>query len=364
MKHLLVITDLFPRHDEDFRGIFVRDWVKSVLPHFKVTVLNINFMGPQLGLRESDEKGYKLIQYNLATHQKSKWGRSMDHLLYFSTGKKLISGMVEAFDMVHAHGSVFAGKLALKHANGKPVVITEHAGPVEKFLSRSRVRKAAKRNMEKAGACLFVSSYSRDAFMAHGILNPHSFVVGNPINEKVFNITGGERTKQFVFVGRLDPFKGGLKVVIAFKKLGLHIQGWKLMIVGSGKEEAAIQKERTEGVERIPFLPPESLVPLYNMSSALLFPSHHETFGLVAAEAIACGCPVIGPNVTGPVDYLNETNSIQIDPFSDVELEKAMMKMVNNEVNWDREGMSKEIIHRFGAESFGNQLKNIYESLM
>ena len=49
-----------------------------------------------------------------------------------------------------------------------------------------------------------------------------------------------------------------------------------------------------------------NLPPYYNAADALVMPSHYESFGMVALEALACGCPVVATPV-GAVDSLIRT---------------------------------------------------------
>ena len=50
----------------------------------------------------------------------------------------------------------------------------------------------------------------------------------------------------------------------------------------------------------------------------LVFPSERETFGLVIAEAMAMGLPVVVGDRTAPPEFVDEDSGILVDP-SDVE---------------------------------------------
>ena len=42
----------------------------------------------------------------------------------------------------------------------------------------------------------------------------------------------------------------------------------------------------------------------YNSCDILLFPTHHESLGLVGLEAMACNKPVVGSNCTALPEYI------------------------------------------------------------
>ena len=60
-------------------------------------------------------------------------------------------------------------------------------------------------------------------------------------------------------------------------------------------------------------------------SSFLVFPSEFESFGLVAAKAMAKGLPVVIMNLTGPSDYFTPKNSVPVDPH---EIKPGLMDMI------------------------------------
>ena len=103
-----------------------------------------------------------------------------------------------------------------------------------------------------------------------------------------------------LFVGRLSHEKN----IQAF--LDLDIPGSKV-VCGVGPLEAAL-RERYPGVHWVGVLPRRTLAEVYAASDVFVFPSLHETFGLVMLEAMACGLPVAALPVDGPREVIGMTD--------------------------------------------------------
>ncbi|WP_448661865.1 glycosyltransferase family 4 protein [Sphingomonas sp. CJ20] len=77
------------------------------------------------------------------------------------------------------------------------------------------------------------------------------------------------------------------------------------VVVGDGPARAALEARFPEAH----FLGPmfgDELASAYAAADVFVFPSKTDTFGLVMIEALACGTPVAGYPVTGPIDVLTE----------------------------------------------------------
>ena len=117
-----------------------------------------------------------------------------------------------------------------------------------------------------------------------------------------------------LFVGRIQPIKGIDTLIRAMAELlrkRPHLKG-KLclsIIGGAGDPAADGELARLQALEQelgiddiVTFLgsrAQETLVNYYNAASMVVVPSHYESFGMVALEAMACGTPVIASDVGG-----------------------------------------------------------------
>ncbi len=167
--------------------------------------------------------------------------------------------------------------------------------------------------------------------------------------------------KYYLAVGRMLPYKRFDLVVDAFAKLGLPLK-----IVGSGPERKNLEFRswnlEARNIEFLPFANDDELRRLYSGAKALIFPQV-EDFGLVAAEAQACGCPVIAFSEGGAREIVQDgiTGLFFHQQTADslAEAVKASLK-----INFDREKIQK-LAERFSKENFkkaileiANQVKN------
>jgi glycosyltransferase involved in cell wall biosynthesis len=138
-------------------------------------------------------------------------------------------------------------------------------------------------------------------------------VIPSAYRDDVFRLTNhGERSCDLVFLGRLIPEKGASLLISALGRLRQRGLRPRLRVIGSGPEEPRLRREvELHGLQsQIDFVGScegEKLVALLNDCRILVVPSlWAEPFGIVALEAIACGCAVVGsadgglPDAIGP----------------------------------------------------------------
>ncbi|MDD5099263.1 MAG: glycosyltransferase [Candidatus Colwellbacteria bacterium] len=129
-----------------------------------------------------------------------------------------------------------------------------------------------------------------------------SDVIYPPVDTDFFCPDKEIKKEYYLAIGRFIPYKKFDIVVKAFNELDLPVK-----IVGDGREYERLKFiAKSPRIEFTGFVhDPEKLRELYRGAKAFLFPQI-EDFGLVAAEALACGAPVIGFNAAGAKEMVTD----------------------------------------------------------
>jgi glycosyltransferase involved in cell wall biosynthesis len=109
---------------------------------------------------------------------------------------------------------------------------------------------------------------------------------------------------QFLFVGRLLYWKGLHLVFRALTEVRRDVPDVTLKIIGTGDDRAwLVERARAVGVTELTWvssIPHHEMAREYRQSLALVFPSLHDSGGMVVLESLAAGLPVICLDLGGP----------------------------------------------------------------
>ncbi|WP_144511016.1 glycosyltransferase [Bacillus sp. FJAT-22090] len=151
----------------------------------------------------------------------------------------------------------------------------------------------------------------------------------------------------FAFAGRLQTTKGIYTLIDAFRllveKYDIH-HTTKLVIAGGDSDcidfpnklpkDQKLKAAITGLEDKIDFLGAKSqkqLASVFNNATAVVVPSFYESFGMVAAEAQACGCPVIASKVGGLIDVVkNRVTGLHTEKGDENNLAQAMKTVLSN----------------------------------
>ena len=138
-----------------------------------------------------------------------------------------------------------------------------------------------------------------------------------------------------LFLANLVRRKGALLLLEAFELVAAQHSECILLIAGSGPEEQSLRERssRSKVAHRIRFLgniPREQVPSVLNNATVYCLPSYSEPFGMTALEAMACGRPVIGTNVSG-LGYLLPDAAFVVEPGDRVGLASVLHRLLSSE---------------------------------
>ena len=168
--------------------------------------------------------------------------------------------------------------------------------------------------------------------------------------------------------------KKGIEILFdAWKRIHSEFADWQLLVVGNGEAEYIQSLEnRVECLglkECINIIPPvfgNDKIRLYQESALFCLPSFSENFGMVIAEAMSCGTPVI-TTTNCPWIILNDTKTGWCIDLSVDNLEHALREaMTMSPVDLYEKGQkaSKLVYENFDYRSVTRKTLRLYEWLL
>jgi glycosyltransferase involved in cell wall biosynthesis len=178
--------------------------------------------------------------------------------------------------------------------------------------------------------------------------------------------------------GRFVPLKGFDITIKSFARFYNRLPvvdraQTKLVLVGDGPYKSYLERLTHElhldhAVEFIEWLDRDEFKKLYMRSHAFLFPSH-EGAGMVVAEALSYGLPVLCFSNDGPGEFVDETCGItvpygrydsSISRFAD-----GLDKLYHDKVLYQKlsQGAIRSFEYRFDWNLKGELLRDIYNSV-
>lgn len=138
----------------------------------------------------------------------------------------------------------------------------------------------------------------QESLLQHGF--EHAVLWGRGVDTEVFKPVPEDHAcivrPLFLYVGRVAVEKN----IEAFLRLDLPGTKW---VIGDGPQREELEV-RYPQVRFLGGKEHGELPAYYNCADVFVFPSRTDTFGLVLAEAMACGVPVAAYPVEGPLDVV------------------------------------------------------------
>ena len=186
------------------------------------------------------------------------------------------------------------------------------------------------------------SCYGREAEVIYPPLDTKKFFFNSKIKPENY----------YLAAGRLMHYKNFHIIVEAFNRLG-----WPLKIVGLGPEFKSLKRMAGPNIEFLSFVTnDDELRQIYAKAKAFIFASI-EDFGLVMAEAQACGAPVVALAAGGALEIVKDGENGLFFPSPKV---KDLIEALNrfNQAQFDRKLVALSV-KKFAKEEFKKRLQKI-----
>ncbi|MBO7745584.1 glycosyltransferase family 4 protein [Paenibacillus sp. MWE-103] len=285
----------------------------------------------------------------------------------------------KSYDIIHAHHPISA--LVMKQLfPDTPLVMTIHSSFERELILNGRIVEGETehrfltsiyRELEsKADRILTPSASFREYLRPYMNDADRIQVIPNGFDEKRFKpISHENAVVQLITVCRLVPAKGLDVLLRACALLKAKGHPFVLHVIGDGpsREELEQLAQKLNLYDDIIFygymLHPEEFMPFFDV---FVLPSRAEAFGSVFAEAALCWLALIGTNVGGIAEQIDDgVNGLLVEPENPAALCNALEKVVSDpdyRYNMARAAWSKAK-KAYSLQRVIAQLKQVYAEL-
>ena len=302
------------------------------------------------------------------------------------------------FDIIHDNQSLGYGLLLMKRLNIPVIATIHHPLPIDreadleqanglrekwrirKFYSFIRMQALVSRRLER----IITVSQSAARKTEHFFKVPADKlrVVYNGIDTQIYsrNEKASQKRDGLIMVGNTDDRKKGILYLL--KALHLLEKDWmKLTIVDDAERHSTytddvgplpsyglnlVRKLNLDGLVHFTGrLTREELVQHYSAAQIAVVPSLYEGFGLPAAEAMACGTPVIASTGGALPEVVGDAGMLVPSGRADA-LAAAIKQLLNDEQAQQRmsEAGRKRVEDKFNWEQAARKTLEVYQEVL
>ena len=388
-KKLLVLTTTYPRWQGDTEPAFVHYLSRDLQDAFEVHVLAPHTLNAKT-VETLEGVHVHRFRYLPVTWQKlayaggivprlkqKKWLALQIPFLFFFM---FLSGLKLAkkykVDVIHAHWVIPQGFIALLikrfYSGSVKVMITSHGADL--FSLNNAFLNRLKAQVFTRADCVTVVSRAMQAFCQNDlglrrVIHVRSMGIDCK-NTFLDRVDHAERSG-FIFAGRLVEKKGVGYLLQAFAKLTKERPNEQLLVVGDGTEKKTLMQlsQSLDLEENVTFqgaVATEELASLFNQAAVAVMPSviaadgDQEGLGLVAAEALACGCVTIVSDLPAIRD-VHDDGFLQFKQSDIDSLYQALVRVLDEPAEALRRSklLQQKVIQRFDWSQVADEYKTL-----
>ncbi len=280
------------------------------------------------------------------------------------------------YDLIHSHHPL-VGMVMKEVFPDTPLVQTIHSSYERELILNGKIERGGLedqfltslyRELEHKTDILMTVSHSFRQYLAPFLDHPeHVRVLPNGFDEKRFKpIAHENEVAQLITVCRLVPAKGLDTLLEACALLKQRGQAYVLHIIGDGPSRTDLEDlAKKLGIyeETIFYgytLHPEEFMPFFDI---FVLPSRAEAFGSVFAEAALCWLALVGTDIGGIAEQIEDgVNGLLVPPENEKLLADALEKVINDpsyryelaRTGWEKAKTQYSLSH------IVNELKKLY----
>lgn len=271
-------------------------------------------------------------------------------------------------DLAHAmHGPDAVAALRWKRATGKPVLYSFHGIPDHDGMFERRRRLDYVSEALAGCDAVAVSSHAAKEAFAYWFGYDRARVIHPGVNLDTFRV-GAERDPEptILCTASVDtPRKNVPHIVAALATVRRSRPEARLVLIRPRNEKLMAQLSAT-GVEFIdPVDDPHVLADAYGRAWVSVLASFGEAFGLVLAEALACGTPVVGTKVGGIEEIVDRPEIGRLFPLGDVDaLAGALLDAFDLAEDPGTRAACRARAEAFSTDTFTQHYVDLYQELL
>jgi glycosyltransferase involved in cell wall biosynthesis len=228
----------------------------------------------------------------------------------------------------------------------------------DEFSTEEKLNKFYK-YISKSSAIIVRGNFTKEMLSKKGFSKNKIYIIPNSFNfDKINKFKELNKKYDFIFTGNLVPIKRLDIMIEAFRilKTKYKIETFKAVIIGNGKlkqylSELIEESNLTNNVQIIDFT--NEILEYYHNSKVFIMTSEYEGLPMSMIEALACGIPVIMPNLSNISDVvINGYNGLLVEPLDVNRFAQSMYELYSIKELY--ESLSE------GANNFTNEYKFEY----
>ncbi|MCF6306941.1 MAG: N-acetyl-alpha-D-glucosaminyl L-malate synthase BshA [Flavobacteriaceae bacterium] len=277
----------------------------------------------------------------------------------------------------HAYAGYMAKKMLAEEGINIPMVTTLHGTDITLVGNHPFYKPAVTFSINNSDAVTSVSQSLKDDTLRLFDIKNEIHVVPNFIDTEKYNnsypdcereLIAHKEEKIITHISNLRTVKRLDNVIEIFNRVQQKMPA-KLIIVGEGPEKKSTEKLCQElGIlDKVLFVGNSHEVDkILSLSDLFVLPSEHESFGLVALEAMACGVPVISSNAGGLPEVNIQGKSGYLSDVGNVdEMAENAIKILECPVMHSKfKASAKEIAKRFETKNVVPLYEKVYNNAL